>query len=122
MASYSSILACEIPWTEEPGRLQSLGSGVQRKCLGWGYKFESMRWAAERNEVGETSMTKGFIQSCLTLCNPMGCRSPGSAIHGIFQERILGWVAILSPGVLPDPGIKLPSLAVSCTGKQILYH
>ena len=34
MASYSSILACEIPWTEEPGRLQSLGSGVQRKCLG----------------------------------------------------------------------------------------
>ena len=26
MASHSSILAWEIPWTEEPGRLQSLGS------------------------------------------------------------------------------------------------
>ena len=26
MASYSSILAWEIPWTEEPGRLQSMGS------------------------------------------------------------------------------------------------
>ena len=25
MAAYSSILACEIPWTEEPGRLQSIG-------------------------------------------------------------------------------------------------
>ena len=23
MASYSSILACRIPWTDEPGRLQS---------------------------------------------------------------------------------------------------
>ena len=25
-ASHSSILACKIPWTEEPGRLQSMGS------------------------------------------------------------------------------------------------
>ena len=26
MATHSSILALEIPWTEEPGRLQSMGS------------------------------------------------------------------------------------------------
>ena len=26
MATYSSILAWRIPWTEEPGRLQSMGS------------------------------------------------------------------------------------------------
>ena len=26
MATYSSILAWEIPWTEEPGRIQSVGS------------------------------------------------------------------------------------------------
>ena len=25
MATHSSILAWEIPWTEEPGRLQSMG-------------------------------------------------------------------------------------------------
>ena len=25
MATYSSILAWRIPWTEEPGRLQSMG-------------------------------------------------------------------------------------------------
>ena len=25
MATHSSILACEIPWTEEPDRLQSKG-------------------------------------------------------------------------------------------------
>ena len=25
MATHSSILACEIPWTEEPGSLQSMG-------------------------------------------------------------------------------------------------
>jgi len=26
MATHSSIIACRIPWTEEPGRLQSMGS------------------------------------------------------------------------------------------------
>ena len=33
-------------------------------------------------------------QSCPTLCNPMDCNPPGSSIHGIFQARILEWVAI----------------------------
>ena len=26
MATHSSVLVCRIPWTEEPGRLQSKGS------------------------------------------------------------------------------------------------
>ena len=30
MATHSSILAWEIPWTEEPGRLQSMGLGSQK--------------------------------------------------------------------------------------------
>ena len=33
-------------------------------------------------------------QSCLTLCNPINCSLPGSSIHGIFQARVLEWVAI----------------------------
>ena len=33
-------------------------------------------------------------QSCLTLCNAMDCSLPGSSIHGIFQARVLEWVAI----------------------------
>ena len=33
-------------------------------------------------------------QSCLTICDPMDCSLPGSPIHGIFQARILEWVAI----------------------------
>ena len=33
-------------------------------------------------------------QSCLTLCNPRDCSPPGSSVHGIFQTRILDWVAI----------------------------
>ena len=28
MATHSNILAWEIPWTEEPGRLQSMGAQI----------------------------------------------------------------------------------------------
>ena len=31
---------------------------------------------------------------CLTLCDPMDSNLSGSSVHGIFQERILEWVAI----------------------------
>ena len=34
------------------------------------------------------------VQSCLTLYDPMDCNLPGSSIHGIFQARVLEWVAI----------------------------
>ena len=37
-------------------------------------------------------------QSCPTLCNPMDRSPPGSSIHGIFQARILEWVAISFSG------------------------
>ena len=33
-------------------------------------------------------------QSCPTLCDPLDCSLPGSSVHGIFQARILEWVAI----------------------------
>ena len=31
-----------------------------------------------------------------TVCNPVDCSLPGSYVHGIFQARILEWVAISS--------------------------
>ena len=33
-------------------------------------------------------------QSCLILCDPIDCNLPGSSIHGIFQARVMEWVAI----------------------------
>ena len=32
-------------------------------------------------------------QSCLTPSNPMDCSLPGPSVHGIFQARVLEWVA-----------------------------
>ena len=37
---------------------------------------------------------RGVSQSYLTLKDPMDCSLPGSAIHGIFQARVLEWGAI----------------------------
>ena len=34
------------------------------------------------------------LQSCLILCNPRDSSPPGSSVHGIFQARVLEWVAI----------------------------
>ena len=34
------------------------------------------------------------LQLCPTLCDPMDCSLSGSSIHGIFQTRVLEWIAI----------------------------
>jgi len=33
-------------------------------------------------------------QSCPPVCDPMDCSLSGSSAHGIFQARVLEWVAI----------------------------
>ena len=35
-----------------------------------------------------------LLELCLTVLNPMNCSPLGSSVHGIFQARILEWVAI----------------------------
>ena len=50
-------------------------------------------------------------QLCLPFCNPLDCNLPGSSVHGIFQTRILEWVAKFPPPKeLPNSGIKPASL------------
>ena len=81
MATHSSIPAWRIPWTEEPGGLQSMGS--QRVRHDWATSLK--RRIESESEVA---------QSCPTFCDPMDCSLPGSSIHGIFQARVLEWVAV----------------------------
>ena len=60
-------------------------------------------------------------QSCPSPCDSMDHSPPGSSVDGILQGRILEWVAILSVGDLPDPGVTCASY-VSCTGTPVLSH
>jgi len=42
----------------------------------------------------------------------MDCSPPGSSVHGIFQARMLEWVATSFSRDLPDPGIEPVSSAL----------
>ena len=68
--------------------------------------------------------------SAVSLCSPLGCSSPGSSVHGIFQSVMLGLntsdknteVPFLPPGDSPNPGIKAespvsPALPAETPGK-----
>ena len=48
------------------------------------------------SEAQSSSNTQLYLrtQSCPTLCDLMDCSPPGSSVDGIFQARILEWVAI----------------------------
>ena len=42
------------------------------------------------------------LQLCLTLCNLIDGRPPGSSVLGILQARILEWVAISFSNLLEN--------------------
>ena len=42
-------------------------------------------------------------QSCLTLCHPMDCSLLGSSVHGIFQAKVLEWIAIFFSRISSQP-------------------
>ena len=65
-------------------------------------------------------------QLCLILFDLMDCSPPGSSVHGILQARILEWVAIPSPGDIPDseaesrsPALQVDFLPSEPQGKHL---
>ena len=123
MATHSSILAWEIPWTG--GAWQAIVHGVTKKSdttqqlnkkqqqqlsqynsFTEGHKREHMAWKA-KNIHYLTLYRKSLISpfylhqrsevkslSRVQLCDLMDCSLPGSSILGIFQARVLEWFAI----------------------------
>ena len=57
---------------------------------------------------------------CEILCCPMDCSLPGSSVHGIFEARILEWVAISSGGSSQPQGSNLGLLRLLYS-RWILY-
>ena len=60
-------------------------------------------------------------QLCPTLCDPMDCSPSGSSVRGIFQPRILEWVAISSCRGSSWPRDQTHVSCDSCFGRWILY-
>ena len=63
-------------------------------------------------------LSKWSRSSCPTLCDPMDCSLPGFSVHGIFQARVLEWVAISFSTAyygIPQKGTKGPLLCLVTT-------
>ena len=73
MAPHSSTLAWKIPWVEEPGRLQSMGSGRV------GYD-----WATSLSRIGEGN---GNPLQCSCLENPRDGGAWWAAVYVIAQSQ-----------------------------------
>ena len=56
------------------------------------------------------------------MSNSMNCSPAGSTANGIFQARILDWVAISYPRGSSQLRDQMHISCVSCTGSWILYH
>ena len=79
MAPHSSTLAWKIPWTEEPGGLQSMG--LQRVGHDWSdLAAVAVLWK-KRRLCSKLPPVSSVAQSCLTLCNPTDCSTPGLPVH-----------------------------------------
>ena len=63
-----------------------------------------------------------LVVSHVRLCDLIDCCPPGSSVHGIFQARILEWVAISFSRGTSGPRDWTGVSSVSCTGRRILYH
>ena len=95
MTTHSSILAWRIPWTEEPGGLQYIGSDMtevtSHTCNACSIKVPT-RWHLAL--LGKVENSSEVAQSCPILWDPMDRSLPGSSVQGIFEARVLEWGAI----------------------------
>ena len=80
------------------------------------FYYSVVQGVQQRESV--THVCAQWLQSYLTLCDPLDCSPPGSSVYGISQARILEWVALSSSrgSSWPRDGTQ-----VSCIGRQILY-
>ena len=81
---FSRVRLCATPEMAAHQAPLSLGFSRQEYGVGCHFLLQCMKVKSE-SEVAE---------SCPTPSNPMDCSLPGSTVPGIFQARVLEWVAI----------------------------
>ena len=83
----------------EPGQTKDVehSEDPETEVTLWTPRSESTEFnfllSTHRGEEVEVKWSE-VAQSCPTLCDLMDCSLPDSSVHGIFQARILEWVAI----------------------------
>ena len=94
MAPHSSTLAWKIPWTEEPGRLRSMGS--LRVGHDWAHFHFSLSCIGEGN---------GNPLQCSCLENPRDRGAWWAAVYGVAQGRTrLEWLSSILISIVTTKG------------------
>ena len=101
MATYSNILAWEIPWTEWPGWLQSMGSHRTGHDLGTKQQQQSVidvciihiyLLSNQDEQLTPFFLTAVVVQVlCPTICNPMDCsrgynKQKGTKLNSVSES------------------------------------
>ena len=99
VTSLSRVRLFATPWTAAYQAPPSLGFSRQEY------------WSGVPLPSPKTAAAAKSLQSCPTLCDPMDCSLPVSSIPGIFQARVLEWVAIAFSRMEPEsPTLQVDSL------------
>ena len=99
MKTHSSILAWEMPWTEELGRLQSMGS----------QKVGQHNLATKQQQTWQSNQFSSVAQSCLTLCDLMDCNTSGFPVHHQLLELAQTHVYRVGDAIQPSHPLSPPS-------------
>ena len=114
MAPHSSTLAWKIPWTDEPGRLQFMGS-LESDMTEWLHFHFSLSCIGEGN---------GNPLQCSCLENSRDRGAGWAGVYGVTQSRTqLKWLSRLSsillnsstPNYIQRPHLQIPS----CCGVRV---
>ena len=84
--------------------------GIQLNTEVWSSEVGAKFWAQAKidwklflqlflnihGKIGSKTLCAKYLQSCLTLCDPLDCSSLDSSVHGILQAKVVEWVAIFS--------------------------
>jgi len=86
MATHPSILAWEIPWTEEPGRLPSMGSQDSDTTEWLDYQSWITENVFEQNRVCVSG--SGLVAACFKWGGTIHCIASGTLLSVMWQP---GW-------------------------------
>ena len=73
IATHFSILAWRIPWTEEPGRLQSMGLRSRTQLSDFTFTFHFMHWRRKWQPTPVFLPGESQGQGSLVGCRLWGC-------------------------------------------------
>ena len=135
MATHSSTLAWKIPWTEEPGRLQSMGLQRVRhdwatslhftSCISKAFGFWATFSRSKSQNYQDNSSLLGDMHACVCMLRDFSHVHLFATLWAVAHQAplsmgILEWVAMPSSRGSSRPRDGTHISYVSCIGRWLL--